>query len=65
MYKLFKKAKGIFGQNFFSARVVDLRNGFDHSTYSVDNVTAFKGSFEDWTRKHMMVICSGCGLEDV
>ena len=39
---LFKKKKGTLGQTFFSARVVDLWNELDDSTFSVDNVTAFK-----------------------
>jgi hypothetical protein len=41
-YKLFKKPKGRLGQKFFSARVVDLWNGLDDSTVSVDTITAFK-----------------------
>ena len=41
-YKLYKKPKGTLGQRFFSARVVDLWNGLDDSTVSVDTVTAFK-----------------------
>ena len=41
-YKLFKKLKGRLGQNFFSARVVDLWNGLDDSTVSVDTITEFK-----------------------
>jgi len=41
-YKLFKKPKGTLGQKFFSARVVDLWNGVDDSTVSVDTITAFK-----------------------
>ena len=40
IYKLFKKRKGTLGQEFFSARVVDLWNELDDSTVSVDNVTA-------------------------
>jgi ribonucleases P/MRP protein subunit RPP40 len=42
MYKLFKKPKGTLGQKFFSARVVDLWNGLDDSTVSVDTITSFK-----------------------
>src|SRR3984885_14802084 len=41
-YKLFKKNRGTIGQRFFSARVVELWNGLDDSTVSVDTVTAFK-----------------------
>ena len=41
-YKLFKKNRGAIGQRFFSARVVELWNGLDDCTVSVDTVTAFK-----------------------
>ena len=41
-YKLFKRRKGTLGQNFFSARVVDLWNELDDSTVSAYSVTAFK-----------------------
>jgi len=34
--------KGKLGQEFFSARVVDLRNELDDSAVSVDNARAFK-----------------------
>ena len=36
-YKLFKKRKGTLGRKFFSARVVDLWNELEDSTFSVDN----------------------------
>ena len=41
-YKFFMKLKGTLGQLFCSARVVDLWNGLDDSTVSVDTITAFK-----------------------
>jgi hypothetical protein len=41
-YKLFKKPTGTLGQKFFSARVIDIWNGLDDSTVSVDTVAAFK-----------------------
>ena len=39
---MFKKPRGTLGQKFFSARVVDMWNGLDDSTVSVNTVSAFK-----------------------
>ena len=38
---MFKKPTGTLGQKFFRARVIDIWNGLDDSTVSVDTVTAF------------------------
>src|SRR6218665_546945 len=55
-YKLFKKRKGTLGQNFFSARVVDLWNELDDSPVSTG---IFPHSLPEWAFRALLYLGFG------